>query len=86
MDKYLFYYSEQAKDFLYLLLTISVANRPTAEEALNHDWFSEIGEGIKMALDLNNNSDEVIDQASEFLEQMKAINTANHEVINSKDN
>jgi hypothetical protein len=68
MDKYLFNYSEQAKDFLYSLLTISVANRPTAEEALNHEWFSEIGEGIKMALDLNNNSDEVIDQASEFLE------------------
>ena len=39
-----------------------------------------------MALDLNNNSDELIDQASEFLEQMKAINTANHEVIYSKDN
>jgi len=68
MDKYLFNYSEQAKDFLYLLLTISVAKRPTAEEALNHEWFGEIGEGIKMALDLNNNSDEVIAQASEFLE------------------
>ena len=68
------------------MLTISVAKRPTAEEALNHEWFGEIGEGIKMALDLNNNSDELIDQASEFLEQMKAINTANHEVIYSKDN
>ena len=68
MEKYLFNYSEQAKDFLYLLLTLSVTRRPTAEEALNHEWFSEIGEGIKMALDLNNKTDEVIAQASEFLE------------------
>ena len=50
------------------MLTLSVTRRPTAEEALNHEWFSEIGEGIKMALDLNNKTDEVIAQASEFLE------------------
>lgn len=46
MDKYLFKFSEQAKELLHLLLSPRVEKRPTAEEALRHEWFREISDGI----------------------------------------
>ena len=51
-------YSSEALDLLLKLIEKSPAKRLSAEQALNHEWFGDIKEGISLALELNSKINE----------------------------
>ena len=47
------HYSQEASDLLSKLVEKVPADRLSAEQALNHEWFRDIKDGISLALELN---------------------------------
>ena len=46
IEKYLFHYSDEAKQLLFWLLESNPNKRPEAAEALKHKWFKDSEDGI----------------------------------------
>ena len=44
------HYSPEASDLLFNLIEKTPSKRLSAEQALNHEWFRDIKDGISLAL------------------------------------
>ena len=78
IEKYLFHYSDEAKQLLFWLLESNPNKRPEAAEALKHKWFKDNKDGIEEALHLNK---EMFDREhhEDIIMRQKEINARNHE-------